>query len=277
MEKIKLHYLLGDVHMGGHDVHRIAKSAIALLNEAGCFEILLVCDFNLKIEKSERITFDEYFKSGRINNAQTIVFHCGNWRFNIPEEQKMLEHAVSAGCGFILMHGEHPCYWTNVGMAEWAEFEKLAIFTWREKTSHGDFGDFHISVKAPDHPLMRGLADFNTRDEIFCNMENRYSVPYTVLASAYSDSTVISRHGQAGTGQDEPIAVIGTYGKGRIFNHGLGHVWPYYTGHGLGENTLVSWMPKEFRILFVRSCEWTASGKVVYTNDFSGGYENVTR
>jgi type 1 glutamine amidotransferase len=266
MKKIKLHYLLGDVHMGGHDVHRIARGALKLLNAAGCFDVLVVCDG----PGLGDIGFDDYFQSGRINEADAFIFNCGNWRFNIPAEQKLLEDAVAAGAGFMLMHGDHPCYWPAAGMAAWEGFERMAGFVWREKTSHGDFGNFHISVTQPDHPIMRGLSGFDTRDEVFCTMENPHNVPYEVLATAYSDSRVISRHGQAGTGREEPIAIIGSFGKGRTYNQGLGHVWPYYTGHGLGEDTMISWMPLEHRIMFVRACEWIATGAVTQTRDFRG-------
>ena len=33
MEKIKLHYLVGDVHLGGHDVQRIAINNRTLLEK----------------------------------------------------------------------------------------------------------------------------------------------------------------------------------------------------------------------------------------------------
>jgi type 1 glutamine amidotransferase len=266
MEKIRLHYLLGDVHTGGHDVHRVARAAIKLLDAAGVFDTLLVCDG----PGIGDIGFDEYFTRGHISKADVFVFNCGNWRFNAPEEQTLLEVAVSNGAGFMLMHGDHPCYWPAAGMTRWDGFERLAGHVWREKTSHGDFGDFAISITRPDHPITRGLSDFTTRDEVFCTMENPWNVPFETLASAYSDPAVISRHGQRGTGKQEPIAMTGSFGKGRTYNQGLGHVWPYYTGHGLGENTLVSWLPLPFRIMFVRACEWLATGDTRYTQNFDG-------
>jgi type 1 glutamine amidotransferase len=266
MEKIRLHYLLGDVHMGGHDVHRVARAALKLLEEAGAFDVTLVCDG----PGMGDIGFDDYFAGGKISEADAFVFNCGNWRFNVPEEQRLLENAVAGGAGFVLMHGDHPCYWVNARMAKWEGFDRLAGFVWREKTTHGDFGDFHITISDTAHPITQGLTDFDTHDEVFCTMENPCNVPYHVLASAYSDPKVFSRHGPHGTGQNEPVAIIGNYGKGRTYNQALGHVWPYYTGHGLGEDTMQSWMPAQFRIMFVRACEWVAAGKVERTKNFTG-------
>ena len=42
MDKIRLHYLVGDVHLGGHDVQRVARNNKILLDAAGCFDVLMV-------------------------------------------------------------------------------------------------------------------------------------------------------------------------------------------------------------------------------------------
>ena len=44
MTPVRLHYLIGDVHRGGHDVHRVAANLRVLLREAGGFELTYVCD-----------------------------------------------------------------------------------------------------------------------------------------------------------------------------------------------------------------------------------------
>lgn len=266
VKKIKLHYLIGDVHLGGHDVHRVARNNKILLDNSGAFDLTMVCDG----PGLGDIGFDEYFADNMIEDCDAIIFNCGNYRFNTPQEQRILENAVSSGKGFVFLHGDHPCYWVEAGMEPWPEIEKMAMLMWREPTTHGDFGNHHVTIKDSEHPITRGLEDFDTRDEVFCTMKNIHNVPYQVLAAAYSDPTVISRHGQPGTGCDEPIALVGQYGKGRTFNQVLGHVWPYYTGHGLGENTMVSFAPRQFRQMFVRGCEWVATGSVELTKDFDG-------
>lgn len=266
MEKIKLHYLVGDVHMGGHDVHRVARANRLLLDSAGAFDVTVVCDG----PGLGDVGFDEYLSGNAIGDCDAVIFNCGNYRFNTPEEQKLLENAVAGGKGFVFLHGDHPCYWVEAGMQPWAELEKMAMLMWREPTSHGDYGNHHITISNAEHPITRGLEDFDTRDEVFCTMKNIHDVPFTTLAAAYSDPNVISRHGQPGTGCQEPVVLVGQYGKGRTYNQVLGHVWPYYTGHGLGENTLQSFAPRQFRQMFVRGCEWAATGKVERTAAFDG-------
>ncbi|MBQ8579055.1 MAG: ThuA domain-containing protein [Clostridia bacterium] len=256
---IQLHYLIGDVHMGGHDVQRIAHFLLELLAETGKFTLTAVCDEpTFSAPGAEVLPFDEYFAENRITEADIIVFNCGNYRFNVPAEQKMLCDAVAGGCGFVFLHGDHPCYWTDCGMKPFPEIEKMAGLMWRNATCHGDYADTHVRIDAPDHPIMQGLTAFDTRDELFCTCENVFGVPLRVLASAYSDPDVKSRHGLPGTGKWEPVAVLGQYGAGKTFNLLLGHVWPYYTGHGIGENTMLSWKPAEVREMFVRACAFCA-------------------
>lgn len=265
-EKIKLHYLVGDVHLGGHDVHRVAKNNKILLDASGAFDLTIVCDG----PGLGDIGFDQYLAGGAIAGCDAIIFNCGNYRFNTLAEQKILENAVAGGKGFVFLHGDHPCYWPQAGMQPWAELEKMAMLLWREPTTHGDYGNHHVTIAPAAHPITAGLGDFDTRDEVFCTLQNPHNVPYTVLASAYSDPGVISRHGLPGTGCNEPVALVGQYGKGRTYNQVLGHVWPYYTGHGLGENTMASFAPRAFRQMFVRGCEWVATGKVERTLAYNG-------
>ena len=97
-----------------------------------------------------------------------------------------------------------------------------------------------------------------------------WGVPAEALATAFSDSSVLSRHGAPGTGRDEPVLLVGSYGKGRTVNHVLGHVWPFYTKHGMGENTMLSIAPRAFRKMLVRSCEWAATGSCALTENYDG-------
>ena len=266
MTRIRLHYLIGDVHRGGHDIHRVAENCRLLLEASGAFDVLMVCDD----PRLGNMSFDEYLSSHPFRDCDAVIFNCGNYRFNEPEEQRLLEDAVRKGTGFVFLHGDHPCYWVEAGMKPWPEIEKMAMMMWREPSSHGDFGNHHIVIVDRGHPITRGLPDFDTRDEVFCGLVNIHGVPCHTLAAAWSDPGVLSRHGKPGTGRHEPVALTGRYGAGRVYNQILGHVWPYYTGHGLGENTMASFAPRPFRQMFVRGCEWAATGDVVLTRNYDG-------
>ena len=137
---------------------------------------------------------------------------------------------------------------------------------WRETALHCDYHSCHVSITG-DHPITRGITDFDTNDEIFCRLTNVWNVPMDVLATAYSDDKLYSRWSVPGTGREEPILTVGSYGKGRTVDFLLGHVWNYYTGHGLLENTLAALEPPQFQTLLLRSCEWAATGQVIQKDE----------
>ena len=92
-DKIKLHYLIGDVHKGGHDVHRIAKANYMLLQEAKVFDVLRVCDESTIGD----ITFDQYFEADLIKQADVFVFNCRGIYF----EKNSTFYAIYIYCCYV--------------------------------------------------------------------------------------------------------------------------------------------------------------------------------
>jgi type 1 glutamine amidotransferase len=65
----------------------------------------------------------------------------------------------------------------------------------------------------------------------------------TVLATAFSDPM------NAGSGHDEPMLMVLSYGQGRIFHTAMGH-------------DIVALSSEDFVATFQRGTEWAATGKV---------------
>lgn len=87
-----------------------------------------------------------------------------------------------------------------------------------------------LAVQTDDVRPYDTLGDFDTRDEVFCGLQNLHNVPCKPIAWAYSDPTVISRHGQPGTGKNEVVAAVGRYGRGRTVTVAYGkqlEIWIY--------------------------------------------------
>jgi type 1 glutamine amidotransferase len=74
--------------------------------------------------------------------------------------------------------------------------------------AHPPLGPFSVTVDAPDHPVMRGVRDFSTSDELYL-METL--APFDVLLSAEFD------------GFRRPLAWVRPYGLGRVCYCALGH------------------------------------------------------
>jgi uncharacterized protein len=75
--------------------------------------------------------------------------------------------------------------------------------------AHPEMGDeLTMNVKAPDHPIMKGIGDFTIVDELYL-ME--HYPPYEVLLTCDYQ------------GFERPIAWVKPYGLGRVFYLSLGH------------------------------------------------------
>lgn len=192
------------------------------------------------------------------NGQKFFLLLCPGEHFD-DETKKILEQAVSDGKGLLCYHGVHPSYNT------WPAAEAMIGLLWCEEASHGDYDYFTVQPTAPDHPIMKGVTAFDTKEELYCGLSNVQNVPLEVLATAHSPKEHISRHGAPGTGNEEPVLTLGKFCKGITVNFLLGHVWPYYTGHGLLENTLLSLRPPQFKTMLLRSCEWAARGEIILT------------
>jgi type 1 glutamine amidotransferase len=102
---------------------------------------------------------------------------------------------------------------------------------------HGPYGEFEVNIKAPEHPIVKGLEDFRTEDELYAKLSGDESIE--VLASAHSDWS----------GKVEPIVFVKRYGKGRVVHNVLGH------GLDAKQNPF-------YQRLLARGVEWAATGNV---------------
>lgn len=109
---------------------------------------------------------------------------------------------------------------------------------------HGLRLPFQIMERDPNHPILRGLPHvwMHVNDELYGNMRGP-GKNMTVLATAHSDPN------NRGTGKDEPMLMVLSYGKGRIFHTTMGHNAMALSGIG-------------FMTIFQRGTEWVATGRV---------------
>lgn len=113
--------------------------------------------------------------------------------------------------------------------------------------------DFIVTTRSPDHPIMKGLPAewLHASDEIYSRLRGP-AENVTVLATALPDKAIYHN----ATGENEPMLMAITYGKGRVFHTTLGHVnstetAPYPALACAG-----------FAVTLQRGTEWAATGKV---------------
>src|SRR6185369_58952 len=110
--------------------------------------------------------------------------------------------------------------------------------------SHGIRVPFAITVREPVHPIMKGLPStwMHQGDELYARLRGP-GRNMTILATAHSDP---DNHG---SGHDEPMLMVLSYGKGRIFHTTL--------VHDINALSCVG-----FITTFQRGTEWAATGAV---------------
>jgi type 1 glutamine amidotransferase len=110
--------------------------------------------------------------------------------------------------------------------------------------SHGARLPFRVVNQVTDHPITKGLPKewMHVGDELYANLRGP-GENMTILATAFSDPA------NRGTGHEEPILMVISYGKGRIFHTTM--------GHDLAALNCVGFMTT-----YQRGTEWAATGKV---------------
>jgi len=167
-----------------------------------------------KDARLEVVTVEDpgFLDSTAISKYDLIMLHFQNWQQPGPGERarENLRQFVEGGKGVVLVH--FACgAWFN----EWPEFGKIAGRTWAGPgpgvRQHDPFGMFRVEVVQPAHAIVRGMADFDTQDELYtCLIGDQ---PIEVVAQAKSKAD----------GKDYPMAFVSRYGKGRTFHCVLGH------------------------------------------------------
>ena len=148
--------------------------------------------------------------------------------------------AVRDGKGLAVFHHASGAF----AKPNWEEFEKAVAGGWRSQGFHGPPHVFNVKKTDAKHPISDGLsAQFEHKiDELY---QNSLMLPgSTVLATAYSDPNK-----PKGTGKDEPVIWVNTYGKGRVYENSMGH-------------NLEAMSDPQFREWLRRGVIWAGNGKL---------------
>jgi len=160
-------------------------------------------------------------------------------RWSDQNKQAFLK-AVREGKGLVVYHHASSAFIKP----NWDEFEKAIAGGWRSQGGHGPKHVFTVKKTPANHPISQGLpSQFeHAIDELY---QNSVMVPgSTVLATAYSDPGK-----PRGTGKDEPVIWVNSYGKGRVYENVLGH-------------DTVAMADPQFQEWMRRGVLWAATGKV---------------
>ena len=135
----------------------------------------------------------------------------------------------------------------------WRDNQLVLDSTTPGTSGHPPRHDFTVVTRAPEHPIMKGLpaAWLHANDEIYSQLRGP-AKNVTVLATALADKTKFP----TASGENEPMLMAISYGKGRVFHTTLGHVAPKDTP------PFTSLTCAGFIVTLQRGTEWAATGKV---------------
>jgi len=197
-EPVKIRALLitGDDVAPAHNWKEIATATREALESSGRFDVRMSED---PLILESKAALDQY---------DVIVFTIYNHTVPMitPQAQQNLLTYVRSGKGFYVQH------LASASFGKWADFGKLCGRHWVMGTSgHGPRSVFKAKVVDNDHPITKGLADFDIDDELYAKLQGNEQIQ--VLVTADSDWS----------GKTEPLVFTLPYGKGRVVQNAFGH------------------------------------------------------
>lgn len=162
--------------------------------------------------------------SPKLHEWDVVILHFMNWETPGPGQaaRENLRRFVESGGGMAMTH-----FACGAWHDEWPGFVKLAGRVWFGPDGgrqHDPRGKFTVEIAHPDHPIVKGMGDFEADDELYTCLEG--DTPIHVIARARSK--VDKKY--------YPMAFVLTPGKGRVFHTVLGHdVRAYTNDPGVGE------------------------------------------
>jgi type 1 glutamine amidotransferase len=198
------------------------------------------------------------------NKYQVVVSNYdaadGQWSAAL---QASFERYMENGGGLVVVHAADnafpgwPAYNQMIGIGGWRNRDEKSGPLWYYRDgrlvsdaspgpagSHGKSTPYQIVIRDDSHPITRGLPKvwMHATDELYNSLRGPGQNMH-LLATAYSDPA------NKGTGRDEPMLLVLTYGRGRIFHTIM--------GHDVAAMSCVG-----FITTFQRGTEWAATGRV---------------
>ncbi|WZO99550.1 ThuA domain-containing protein [Isosphaeraceae bacterium EP7] len=160
------------------------------------------------------------------------------FKLTLPQQHALLDY-VKAGHGYVSLHGG------DNAAPDWVpEWREMLGGVFSHDTQGGKYpdsktrkGQYRIKIANPDHPVTKGLTDFDLSDELYYKLQ---LVPGGIQPLATTEFE----------GQAWPVAWVREYGKGRVFHTPLGH-------RDFGPGKADPLHTPEFARLLVQGLTWT--------------------
>jgi type 1 glutamine amidotransferase len=197
-----------------------------------------------------------------IQNSNNINDTVLRWPRKVEIE---LENYVSSGGGLYILHS------ANNAFPHWIEYDEMIGLGWRSKET-----GFALEVDSNNNiiriqPGTGSHTSHGKRFDALIHILNRNPINqdypstwmspsmelYTYARGPAKNLTVLSYAYDSATQENWPVEWVVTYGKGRVYNSSMGHLWK-------GDIYPISYRCIGFQTTMIRAVEWLATGKVSY-------------
>jgi len=217
------------------------------------------------IDSNERQEWLPEFHKYAVVIQNTNNIHDQNLRWPSKAEEA-LEAYVKNGGGLYVLHS------ANNAFPHWVEYDKMIGLGWRSKsfgyalevdqekkvtripagegdgTGHGDRFNALIQI-LNSHPINKNYpGQWQTANTEVYYFPRGPAENLTILSYAYDS---------ARTKRQWPIEWVVSFGKGRVYNSSMGHLWR-------GETYPQAYRCVGFQTTMIRAAEWLATGNTTY-------------
>lgn len=259
--KRPIHVLIVD-GFSNHDWKQTTAVTKWILEQSGRFKVNVS---TIPADSIERAMWKPGFKKYAVVIQNTNNIQNQQLRWPV-EAERALEQYVKSGGGLYILHSG------NNAFPHWPEYDKMIGLGWRPKsmgyaleidsnkkiirhppgagknTGHGSRFNAVIEI-LNRHPINKNYPEqWQTANTEVYNFPRGTAENLTVLSFAYDSSSTHKRW---------PVEWVVTYGKGRIYNSSMGHLWK-------GETYPPAYRCIGFQTTMIRATEWLATGKVTH-------------
>lgn len=245
-----------------HDWKQTTAVTKWILEESGRF---VVDVSTVPADSIERSAWNPNFSKYAVIIQNTNNIQNSRLRWS-KQAEKQLEEYVKNGGGLYILHS------ANNAFSHWKEYDKMIGLGWRRAsegyaleidsannitriapdegkgTGHGERFNALIQVLTP-HPINKGYpSQWQTANTEVYYFPRGPAENISVLSYAF-DSTSTKR--------TWPVEWVVKYGKGRVYNSSLGHLWK-------GESYPPAYRCIGYQTTVIRAAEWLATGKVTF-------------
>ena len=245
-----------------HDWRQTTKVTKWILERSGLFTVEVS---TVPSDSVERMAWNPDFTkyAAVIQNTNNIWHPAIRWP---RSAEKALEEYVAAGGGLYILHSG------NNAFSHWKEYDRMIGLGWRQKSS-----GYALEICKKENIIRIGPGDgadtgHGDRFNALIQILNRHPINkdfprawqtvntevYYFPRGAAENVTVLSyAYDSTSTHRMWPVEWTVGYGKGRVYNSSLGHLWK-------DEIYPQAYRCAGYQTTVIRAAEWVATGKVRY-------------